>query len=180
MAREWAGLFIGFLGVVALNFGSDLRAHPLGALALVVAPVSWAIGSLWSRKLPLPAGPMATASEMLCGGVVMMGVALLRGERLVLWPGARAALAWAYLVVFGSLVAFSAYVWLLGRVSPARVATYAYVNPVVAVLLGSLVLGETLTPRMWLAMPVILGAVMVVMSRREARANRPAHETSGT
>jgi drug/metabolite transporter (DMT)-like permease len=175
VAREWAGLLIGFLGVVALNFGSDLRVHPLGAAALLVAPVSWAIGSLWSRKLPLPAGPMATASEMLCGGVVMMGVALLRGERVVFWPGARAAIAWAYLVVFGSLVAFTAYMYLVRAVRPALATSYAYVNPVIALFLGAWLGREHVGALTWGAAAVVIAAVALITlgTRKPAPALTP-------
>lgn len=165
---EVAGLGVGLAGVVLLQAGGDLRAHPLGAALLLLSTWSWALGSMWSRRLPLPGGLMAPATEMLAGGALLLGAALLRGERLASLPGLRPLAAWAFLTLFGSLTAFTAYNFLLRRVRPALATSYAYVNPAVAVGLGAL-FGEAVGPREIGALALILGGVAVV-----AAARRPA------
>jgi len=169
-AGDWAALALGALGIILLNLGSDLHAKPAGMLALLVASASWAFGSLWSRRLELPAGAMATAAQMLGGGAVLQGVSLLRGEHFAGWPSARSVGALAYLVVFGSLVAFSAYLYLLARVRPTVASSYAYVNPVVAMLLGAALGQEAVPPAALLATPLILASVAVVLRPRRATA----------
>lgn len=133
--REWLGLALGFLGVVILNLGGDLKLDSRGLVCLV-APISWALGSVWGKKLPLPKGGMATASQMICGGVALLVLALVTGERFERAPSMRTILAMLYLAAFGSLVAFTAYTWLLRNTRPALATSYAYVNPIVALLLG--------------------------------------------
>jgi drug/metabolite transporter (DMT)-like permease len=138
----------------------------LGAAVLVLASASWAWGSVISKSAPLPASrSLATGMEMISGGVVILIVAAFagqfRGFDLTAISG-RAAAAWLYLVVFGSLVAFTAYIWLLGVTSIAKVGTYAYVNPVVAVLLGWAILREPITWRTIIATLVILLGVALV------------------
>ena len=166
---EWLGLIIGFAGVVWLNLGSAMSASPWGMAALILAPVSWAFGSVWSRDRDLPAPMMNTAAQMVCGGVVMVVVGLLLGERLHAVPPQRATLAVAYLALFGSIVAFSAYVWLLQNVRPALATSYAYVNPPLAVLLGAVLLGEHVDAHVIGAMAVILLGV-VIITRAKAKA----------
>jgi len=173
-ARTVFGLACGFAGVVILvgprGFGGASHVDPLGAAALVVASLSWATGSLLSRRVALPASPfLATAMEMLAGGacLVVTGLALGEAGRVDLAAAsARSWLALAYLVVLGSLVGFTAYVWLLRTVSASRASTYAYVNPVVAVLLGWALAGEPLSARTLLAAAMILPAVAVLSTAR--------------
>jgi len=155
------------------------RVDPWGAGALVLASLSWSIGSLYSRHAALPEAPlMATAMEMMCGGGLQLCVGGALGEfaRLdVAQISAASAAAFAYLIVFGSWIGFSAYVWLLGVTTPARVATYAYVNPVVAVLLGWLILAEPLTAMTLAAMALIVTAVVLITTagvRRRGAAGR--------
>ena len=176
----------GLLGIVILIGPDQLagagRVDIVGAAAVLLATISWAVGSLHSRHATLPPSPfMATAAEMLTGGAGLLAVSVLTGELIDFNPAGiprEALAAIAYLVVFGSFVALSAYVWLL-RVQPTeRVATYAYVNPVVAVLLGAVVLGEPLTPRVIVASAIIVASVGLIvsmphMARRAAR----RHET---
>ncbi|WIG93368.1 drug/metabolite exporter YedA [Myxococcus sp. SDU36] len=164
-AERW-GLAVGFGGVVLLNLGRDLGGGVLPTLALLVSPMSWALGSVWSRRLPMPRGLMSTAAQMLCGGAVMLGFSLLIGERPTAMPPPRAVAAFFYLVVFGSLVGYSAYGYLLRNARASLATSYAYVNPVLAVLLGGLLAGETMTPTAWLAMGAILGAV-VLLTRKQ-------------
>ncbi len=165
-AGDWAALALGALGIVLLNLGSDLHAKPAGMLALLVASASWAFGSLWSRRVELPTGAMAAATQMLGGGVVLAGVSLVSGEHFAAFPSARSVGALAYLVVFGSLVAFSAYLYLLARVRPTVASSYAYVNPVVAMFLGAALGRETVPPAAFLATPLILASVAVVLRPR--------------
>lgn len=165
---EWVGLAVGLLGVGLLQSGGELRASPAGAVVLILSAVTWALGSMWSRHLPIPTGLMAAASEMLTGGAVLLLVALVRGERMTAVPGPEALGAFVYLVVFGSIVAYSAYTFLLARVRPALATNYAYVSPVVAVLLGAAVAGERVTGVAVAALALILGGVAIVAAQRPA------------
>ena len=163
---EWLGLGIGFAGVVWLNFGSQMSASVVGMIALLMAPVSWAFGSVWSRDRNLPEPFMSTAAQMLCGGAAMILLGLLLGERIHQVPPLRATLAVAYLAGFGSIIGFSAYVWLLHNVRPALATSYAYINPPIAVLLGALLLGEHVDAHVIGAMAVILAGVLIITRAR--------------
>ena len=162
--REWLGLALGFSGVVVLNLGGGFALDPRG-LALLLAPIAWALGSVWSRRLPLPAGGMATATQMIVGGVSMITIALVTGERFATAPSARSIAAIAYLAVFGSLVAFTAYNWLLRNVRPALATSYAYVNPLVAVLLGWLLGGERIGATTLAAAALSIAGVALIARR---------------
>ena len=166
---EWFGLAVGLAGVALLQSGGELRASPAGAAVLLLSAVTWSLGSMWSRHLPIPTGLMAAATEMLTGGAVLLGVALLRGERMTAMPGAQALGAFLYLVVFGSMVAYSAYTFLLANVRPALATNYAYVSPVVAVLLGALLAGERVTGAAVAALALILAGVAIVATRGPVR-----------
>ncbi len=159
---EWAGVAMGLVGIGLLNLGSNLQASPMGAALILFAAAAWAFGSIWSRQLPLPAGPMASAAQMLVGGVALLLGSALSGERLAQWPTPAGWGALAYLVLFGSVLAFSAYGYLLKHVRPAAATSYAYVNPAVAVLLGILFAGEQIGAPECLAMAVIIGAVVLI------------------
>ena len=167
--RVTAGLLLGLAGVALLvSPGNDAagRVDLIGAAMLILASASWAWGSVISKSAPLPKSPfLATSMEMITGGILLLVVAAvarqLQGFSLaaVSW---QAALAWVYLVIFGSLVGFTAYIWLLGHTSIARAGTYAYVNPVVAVLLGWAILHEPISLRTTIATAVILLGVALV------------------
>ena len=159
---EWAGILLGLVGIALLNLGSNLQASPLGAVLIIFAAAAWSFGSMWSKNLKLPAGPMASAVEMLAGGFALLAGSLLSGERMVAAPTAAGWGALAYLIVFGSIIAFSSYLYLLKNVRPAAATSYAYVNPVVAVLLGIGFAGETIGIEEGLAMLVIIGAVVLI------------------
>jgi drug/metabolite transporter (DMT)-like permease len=174
-----AGLLVGLAGLVVLvapgHFAGNGRVDLLGAGALLVAALCWTTGSLYSRHARLPRSVLtATAMEMIGGGVLLwtVGLAVGEGSRLDLAAvSSRSLLSLGYLVVFGSLVGFSAYVWLLRATTPARVSTYAYVNPIVAVLLGWLFAGEAVTPRITLAAIAIVGSVALIIRWGGARSN---------
>ncbi|HVP39477.1 MAG TPA: drug/metabolite exporter YedA [Candidatus Saccharimonadales bacterium] len=164
---EWVGLALGLAGVGLLQFEGDLRASPAGAVALVVASMSWAFGSVWSRRLKLPPAGMSSAAQMLSGGCMLLVLGTLVGERLPRGPvRPQATAALVYLAVIGSIVAFSAYVYLLRRLKPAVVGTYAFVNPVVAVVLGVGLAGERIAPVGVAGTLVILSGVGLITLRR--------------
>lgn len=165
--REWIGLAIGFLGVGILNLEGGVRASPLAAALLILAPICWAFGSVWSHRLPLPSGLMSSATEMLTGGIVLLVLGLALGERVTVLPTEQSWLALGYLIIFGSLIAFSAYGYLLRNSRPALATSYAYVNPVVAVALGVGLDGERITWVGVLAMLIILAGVMLVALKRQ-------------
>ncbi|MBN8712996.1 MAG: drug/metabolite exporter YedA [Xanthomonadales bacterium] len=169
--QESLGLMVGFTGVIVLNLGSGLSGSRLGALALLTAAAAWALGSAWSRRHDMPPGPMNTAAQMLCGGIVLLLFGLLHGEQLPVHPTLRATLAIAYLALFGSIVAFSAYLYVLERARPALATSYAYVNPLVAVLLGVLVAGEQVGPLDLAGMAVIVSGVAVITLGKRRRAH---------
>ena len=163
---EWAGIALGTLGVLLLNLEGDLRSSPLGAMLLLLAPLCWALGSVWGRYLPLPKGPLASATQMLCGGVLLLVASLIHGDPLPS-PGLESLLALGYLVLFGSIAGFSAYVFLLRTVSPSLATSYAYVNPAIAVLLGVWLGGEQVGMHGIFGMVAIMAAVAVIALRRE-------------
>lgn len=177
--RVLAGVAVGFAGLVMLvRPGSGHGGiDPLGVAVLMVGCLSWAWGSLHSRRVSLPASPlMATALEMITGGALLMLAGAVTGEPARLDLAAvslRSALALGYLVVFGALVGFTAYIWLLRVASPVVVSTYAYVNPIVAVFLGWLIRGEPLTGSTLAAAAVIVTGVALITS---AKAPQPQAE----
>lgn len=167
--REGLGLLIGFVGVIVLNTGSNLSGEIVGAAALLMAAACWAFGSVWSRRQDMPAGPMNTAAQMLCASVALLGVGFASGETLPANPTMRATLALAYLAVFGSILAFSAYLYVLKHARPAVATSYAYVNPPVAVLFGVLLAGETVGALDLAGMAIILSGVAVITLSRRPR-----------
>ncbi|HRI14079.1 MAG TPA: EamA family transporter [Verrucomicrobiota bacterium] len=171
VAWIWVGVFVGLAGVLLLVWRSETigvngSLDTAGVLALWVATMCWASGSLFSRYTEKPGSSwMTAAAHMVTAGVGMAVISLLLGEWKGFHLGSVSARSWAalaYLIVFGAWIAFSSYVWLLEVSTPAKVSTYAYVNPVVAVFLGWLLLGETVTARMAVAAVVIVVAVVIL------------------
>lgn len=167
------GVVVGLAGMVLLVDLEETRGtavHGVGALVLILASLSWATGSLYSRRANLPRSPfLATAMEMIMGGALLTTVGLARGELGTFDPtqvSGRSVGAVAYLIVFGSIIAFTAYIWLLRVVSPAKAGTYAYVNPVVAVALGWALADEPVTGRTLIAAAIIIVAVALITSHR--------------
>ncbi|MGJ7498113.1 EamA family transporter [Variovorax sp. RT4R15] len=166
---EAVGIALGLAGVLMLTQGSGFQASREGLVAIAVACVCWSVGSVLSqRSLPLATGAMGFASEMICGGVVLLVLSALAGETLVWPPQPLAVAAWFYLVVFGSLIAFNAYMVLLARAPAALASSYTLVNPVIAMLLGVLIAGETVTGFEWGAVVVILAGVLLLLWKRRA------------
>ncbi len=178
-----AGILVGFAGVALLvaPLGGGATLDPLGVAALVVSPISWASGTLYSRRAPLPRRPLvSTAMQMLAGGLALAVAAAMTGELGRIRPDAvtpGSVVALVYLIGVGSLVGFTCYVWLLQNAPVSTIATYAYVNPVVAVILGAVILGEPIGPRTVVAGAVIVGAVALIVvaqgRRRDAEPPPP-------
>lgn len=170
-----AGLVLGFIGIGLLIGPSQLLGTATfdlpSMLILILAPILWSLGSLYSRRADLPDNIfMSTAMEMLAGGALLVIAGLLTGEAAdlnITEISTRSLFAMLYLTVFGSIVALTAYVWLLRTVHPSRAATYTYVNPVIALFLGWLVLSEPLTPLTLLAVLVIIVAVVLITAQRQ-------------
>ena len=163
---DWIGLAIGFAGVILLNLGGEMQTSRAGALALLLAPLAWAFGSVWSKHQDMPGPWMSTAAQMLTGAIALGVVTLAIGEPFPDAPSARATGAVIYLVIFGSIAAFTAYVYLLNTVRPALATSYAYVNPPVAVLLGVWLGGESFGTIEAIAMAVILAGVAIILLQR--------------
>ncbi|EET0751469.1 drug/metabolite exporter YedA, partial [Escherichia coli] len=159
---EWVGIAIGLAGIIMLNSGGNLSGNPWGAILILIGSISWAFGSVYGSRITLPVGMMAGAIEMLAAGVVLMIASMIAGEKLTALPSLSGFLAVGYLALFGSIIAINAYMYLIRNVSPALATSYAYVNPVVAVLLGTGLGGETLSKIEWLALGVIVFAVVLV------------------
>ena len=176
---EWVGIGIGFLGVLWLNAGSTLSSTPWGLVALLIAPIAWSFGSIWSKGRDLPSPFMSAAGQMITGGVMLLLAGFATGEGFHALPTLKGTLAVAYLMTFGSIIGFTAYVWLLHHVRPTLAGSYAYINPVIAVMLGAWLANEQFTPRDLGAMAVILlGVVAITLGK--ARAPGAATEaTSG-
>lgn len=173
--RVFLGVAMGMAGLFALLGLGETFAGPrpdsIGVLVLIVGALAWSSGSILSRNAPLPRSPLlGIAMEMLCGGLLLVLLGLLVGEGARFHPdriSMRSLLAFAYLVTLGSLIGFTAYVWLLRVSTPAKVATYAFVNPIVAVLLGWGLGGEPLTRRVMIASAVIVAAVAIITTAPE-------------
>jgi drug/metabolite transporter (DMT)-like permease len=173
------GLVVGFIGIIVLVGPSGIGGHgdvsPIGALVLILGSLSWAIGSFWSRDAQLPeSGLLTTGMEMLGGGALLLLVGALTREfsGFDLHGVSKASAAGLlYLISFGSLIGFTSYIWLLDKVSPARLGTYAYVNPIVAVLLGWAVAGERLSIRTGIAAAIVICAVALITTARSTKAH---------
>jgi drug/metabolite transporter (DMT)-like permease len=172
------GIVLGFIGIVVLVGPSDVGGHgnvsPIGALVLILGSLSWAIGSFWSRDAELPeSGLLTTGIEMLGGGALLLIVGAATGELShidIHRISNASAVGLVYLIIFGSLLGFTSYIWLLDKVSPARLGTYAYVNPIIAVLLGWAIAGERLSIRTAVAAAIVICAVALIATAHSTRA----------
>ena len=175
----WLGLLGGFIGVgillgPALHLSSSGGRHPaIGMSILLVSSFIWSAGSLYSRMSKHAASPFLTAAQqMLCGGLLLLLTSFAIGEPRRFHPNSMSILSlasFAYLVIIGAVIGYTAYIWLLRHCDPAKVATYAYVNPIVAVLLGATFAGETLTMRTLVAAALIIGSVALVITAQQLR-----------
>ncbi len=173
-AYEVAAMALGSVGIAVLLGGAEFQASMGGVLALTAAVASWSFGSQLSKRIDMPKGMTAFVLEMAFGGVALVLLSLLRGEA---WPhhvGLHSALAWGYLVIFGSAIAFSAYKALVERVSTVMATSYAYVNPPIALLMGAWLADEHVAPQTLGATAIILGAVVVLTAGATRAARRAA------
>ena len=166
----WLGVAVGLAGIAMLVGPGGMRGgiDPFSTIILVLGSLLWATGSLLSRRMPAPRSPLVTAAlQMLCGGLWQLVAGLALGEAPRFHPASVTPAAWisvAYLSVFGSIVAFTAFMWLMRNTTPAKAGTYGYVNPIVALILGWAFAGERLTVRAGVAAVVIIGAVALITS----------------
>lgn len=163
---EWAGLAVGFLGIILLNSENSMQSNPIGAIALMIGPAIWAFASMWSKRLTLPSGLMGTVFQLFGGGGVLMVMSLVAGEHWIT-PSTRSFTAMIYLTIFGTLFGFTAYMYLVRNVRPVLATSYAYVNPIFAVFLGVVLGAETVTQTGLAAMLVILTGVGLLAFGKE-------------
>lgn len=168
---EWLGILCGIVGVGVLMFRSELRAQPATAALMLLAPIGWALGSTWARSLPMPAGLMGAAAQMFTGGIAMLIVAVGRGEPLMASFPLRETASVIYLIIFGSLIGFSAYTYLLRHTRPAVAMSYAYVNPVLAALIAAVFGDGQVTLATMVATLLIAASVATVISVNRPRAS---------
>ena len=175
---EWAGIALGLAGVLLLTRGQGFSGSLPGLLAITLACVTWCAGSVWAlhglpggRKLTLAPGAAGYASQMLVGGALLLAASWLAGEQPTLPPDARSLASWAYLVLAGSLIGFSAYMVLLQRAGTTLASSYTFVNPVIGLVLGVTLGGEAVSGLEWAAAGVVAaGVVLLLLSRRNAPA----------
>src|SRR5580692_5016341 len=156
---EWIAIALGGAGAAIMIFGRDLQASILGTLLILFGTASWSLGTVLSRRLDIPHGPTGFGAEMLAAGVMALAVSAALGEHWDLPHSPRVWGAWVYLVLFGSVIGFSAYRFVVEHVSSTLASTYAYVNPPVALLVGWWLGNESFSPNTLLGLPIVLGAV---------------------
>ena len=165
--REWLGIAVGFIGLILLNVGGSLHGDWLSAGLLIFAAVSWSLGSVWGKHLAMPTGLMAPATQMIVGGVALAGMSAFQAET---WPTEISAKSWGamlFLIVLGSLVAYSAYQYLLNTVRPLVASSNTFVNPVVAFAVGIWFANEHITGVELIALAVIIVGVYLVLTAEE-------------
>ncbi len=175
--REWFGAGLGIVGVGLLTMEGNLQANPIGVIIVLLAAASWAFGSVLNGHLDTPGGAMCNATQMLSAGLLLFVFGLLRGETISGPPSTASLLALGYLIVFGALGAMTAYMYLLDHVSPSLANSYSFVNPAIALLLGVVIGGETLTGSAFIALPVILLGVSFIASRPASADSEAASST---
>jgi len=178
---SWIGLGLGFAGAALLSLEGDFSASWLGALAAFGAPLCWSLGSYASRRLDLPGPAMAAAAQWLLGGALGLGLAAWSEPVAgLLQASAEAWMAWAYLLVFGTLIALNAYLWLLQNTTAALAGSYAFVNPAVALLVGAGVGHEQLDGWVFVALPLIAAALGMIMYGPALRRALPGLPSTGS
>jgi drug/metabolite transporter (DMT)-like permease len=162
--REWLGIAVGLVGIILLNTGGSFKGDALSAFLLIFAAASWSFGSVWGKRLPMPEGLMGAACQMLCGGIIALILAPLFGEY---WPAQISTKSWGamlFLIFLGSIIAYSAYQWLLHHVRPLVASSNTFVNPVVAFVVGIWLADEHVSQSEYVALAVILVGVYLVLS----------------
>jgi drug/metabolite transporter (DMT)-like permease len=157
--REWLAIGLGGVGAAVMLMGRDLHGSIPGTALILLATTCWSLGTVLARRLDVPHGPTGFGAEMFCAGVIALALSAMLGEHWVLPAAPKFWWAWAYLVIFGSLIAFSAYRYVVERVSPTLASTYAYVNPPVALLVGWWLGNESFSSNVLVGLPIVLSAV---------------------
>jgi drug/metabolite transporter (DMT)-like permease len=168
--QEWLGIAVGFVGIVLLNLGGSLQGDLASAFLLILAAASWSLGSVWGKHLPMPSGLMGAACQMLCGGAISLVLSFLWGE---IWPArisVKSLGAMAFLIFLGSIVAYSAYQYLLKTVRPLVASSNTFVNPIVAFVVGIWLANEKVTSIEYAALAVILIGVFLVLTAENKEA----------
>lgn len=167
--KEWLGIAIGLLGIVLLNFGGSFSGDFISAFLLIFAAASWSFGSVWGKHLPMPQGLMASGTQMFTGGIALMVASAVAGEQ---WPQVISAKSWGamlFLIVLGSLIAYSAYQYLLKTVRPLVASSNTFVNPIVAFVVGIWLANEHVTKMELIALAVILVGVFLVLTATQEK-----------
>ena len=167
--REVIGLIVGFTGAGVLTFDGDIQAAPFGFAMLILAAMGWAFGTVLIPRVNQAESFMGSGVQMFGASISLAIAAALSGEQFTQMPSTTSLIAFAYLVIFGSFIGFTAYAYLIPRVRPSLAISSAYVNPMVAILLGFLIAGETISSTMLIAIPLIIGGVLL-MSIAKAKA----------
>ena len=176
---EWAAIALGGVGAALMLLGRDLRASVPGTLIIALGVCSWSLGTVLSRRIEVPQGPSGFGAEMLAAGITGLLISALAGESLPASLSPRGMAAWLYLVIFGSIIGFSAYRYLVERVSATLAATYAYVNPPVGLLVGWWLGGESFSASLLLGLPVVLVAVALLGWVHTRSASAPSVSRAG-
>ncbi len=167
-AREWLGIAVGVAGIGLLKAGDSLQGDWMSTLLLLMAAAFWAFGSVWQKQLNLPVGLMGSACQMISGGLVLLIASLFAGES---WPSTVSQSAWwavAYLIVFASIISYSAYLWLLQHVRPLVASSNTFVNPIVAFIVGVTFADDSISAMEYWALVVILVGVVMILTARQA------------
>jgi drug/metabolite transporter (DMT)-like permease len=162
--KEWLGIAVGLVGIMLLNMGGALHGDYVSALLLIFAAASWSFGSVWGKHLTQPKGLMAAAAQMIVGGAVLIVWSKLTGEALPTQISQKSLVAMVFLIVLGSLVAYSAYQWLLKNVRPLVASSNTFVNPIVAFAVGIWIDNENVAKNEYVALAVILVGVLLVLT----------------
>lgn len=178
--REIVGLVIGFLGAAVLTLDDHVQAAPRGFIMLILAAMGWAMGTVLIPKVNQANGAMGSGIQMLGASITLLIGGLVSGERFTHMPTPTSLYAFAYLVVFGSLIGFTAYSYLVPRVRPSLAISSSYVNPMIAVLLGFLINRETISPYMLMALPLIIGGVLLMARAKTATVKPPTPDAPAT
>jgi len=158
---EWGAILLGGIGAAVMLLGRDLQASGMGTLVILLSVIGWSLGTVLSRRVDIPHGPTGFGSDMFAAGVIALVISALLGEHWALPASPRYWEVWFYLTIFGSVIAFSAYRFVVERVSPTLAATYAYVNPPVALLVGWGLGHESFSANTLLGLPIVLGSVAI-------------------